>query len=63
MLSGNGKRDPKTEFGSKAAKDPGDWVSGDDPMTASQAAYLKTLSEQAQDPTAFEEKRAMQEIG
>jgi len=47
---------PKTEAGSNAAKDPDDWVSGDDPMTPSQASYLKTLSEQAQDPTAFEEK-------
>lgn len=33
-----------------------DWVSGDDPITPSQASYLKTLSEQAQDFSAFEEK-------
>ncbi|WP_081629341.1 DUF3072 domain-containing protein [Methylopila sp. M107] len=29
-----------------AEKDPGDWVSGDDPMTGAQASYLKTLSEE-----------------
>jgi hypothetical protein len=49
-------QNPKTDTGSSAANDPDDWVSGDDPMTPSQASYLKTLSEQAQDPTAFEEK-------
>ncbi|WFU20589.1 DUF3072 domain-containing protein [Bradyrhizobium sp. CB3481] len=31
-------------------KDPEHWVSGDDPMTAAQASYLKTLSEQAHKP-------------
>ena len=36
-------------------KDPDDWVSGDDPMTGAQASYLKTLSEQADDPDAYEE--------
>ena len=35
------------------AKDPDDWVSGDDPMTGAQASYLKTLSEQAQDADAY----------
>ncbi len=28
-------------------KDPSDWVSGDDPMTASQRSYLETLARQA----------------
>ena len=28
-------------------KDPSDWVSGDDPMTASQKSYLETLARQA----------------
>lgn len=28
-------------------KDPEDWVSGDDPMTASQKSYLDTLARQA----------------
>jgi len=41
--------DPK--FDPKApTKDPDEWVSGDDPMTPSQASYLKTLCEQAGDP-------------
>lgn len=28
-------------------KDPDDWVTGEEPMTAAQASYLKTLSEEA----------------
>lgn len=28
-------------------KDPSDWVSGDDPMTAAQRSYLDTLARQA----------------
>jgi hypothetical protein len=35
------------------AKDPDDWVSGDEPMTGAQASYLKTLSEQLHEPDAF----------
>ena len=35
-------------------KDPDDWVTGDEPMTGAQASYLKTLSEQAHDPKAFD---------
>ena len=35
-------------------KDPEDWVSGDEPMTGAQASYLKTLSEQAHAPDAFD---------
>ena len=31
-------------------KDPEDWVTGDEPMTGAQASYLKTLSEQADEP-------------
>jgi hypothetical protein len=37
-------------------KDPDEWVSGDEPMTGAQASYLKTLSEQAHDPKAFDPK-------
>lgn len=33
--------------GSNTEKDPGDWVSGDDPMTGAQASYLTTLREEA----------------
>jgi hypothetical protein len=30
-----------------AAKDPSDWVSGDEPMTAAQDSYLHTLAREA----------------
>lgn len=33
-----------------ALKDPQDWVTGDEPMTASQRSYLKTLCEEAHEP-------------
>jgi len=39
---------------SNQIKDPNDWVTGDEPMTGAQASYLKTLSEQAHDPEAYE---------
>ena len=39
---------------SNAEKNPDDWVSGDEPMTGAQASYLKTLSEQAHEPDAFD---------
>ena len=42
--------DPK----SNTEKDPGDWVSGEEPMTGAHAFYLKTLPEQAHEPDAFE---------
>ena len=29
------------------AKDPEDWVTGDEPMTAPQASYLQTLAQEA----------------
>lgn len=32
---------------SSLEKDPKDWVSGDDPMTASQKSYLDTLAKEA----------------
>jgi hypothetical protein len=47
--------DPKLDPNAPNKKDPDDWVSGDDPMTASQASYLKTLCEQSGDPDAFDE--------
>jgi hypothetical protein len=31
---------------SNMAKDPSDWVTGDEPMTGAQASYLKTLCEE-----------------
>jgi hypothetical protein len=47
----NPKLDPDPP--SNTAKDPDDWVSGDDPMTGAQASYLKTLAEEAREPEAF----------
>ena len=35
-------------------KNPDEWVTGDEPMTGAQASYLKTLSEQAHEPKAFD---------
>jgi hypothetical protein len=34
---------------SNLEKDPDEWVSGDDPMTAAQASYLKTLCDEAKE--------------
>ena len=33
--------------GSNLEKDPDEWKTGDEPMTAAQASYLKTLSDEA----------------
>ena len=43
------KTDDPTEKPSPV-RDPKDWVTGEDPMTPAQAAYLKRLSEQAGEP-------------
>jgi hypothetical protein len=39
--------DVKSNPQGNAAKDPDDWVTGDEQMTGAQASYLKTLSEEA----------------
>jgi len=39
--------DPNSQPEGNAAKDPEDWVTGDEQMTGAQASYLKTLSEEA----------------
>ena len=39
---------------SNQIKDPEDWVTGHEPMTGAQASYLKTLSEQAHEPKAYD---------
>lgn len=44
---------PKAEPQGNAAKDPEDWVTGDESMTGAQASYLQTLSEEAGE--AFDE--------
>ncbi|HYP74344.1 MAG TPA: DUF3072 domain-containing protein [Polyangiaceae bacterium] len=43
----NPKKTPEGEHNGNLQKDPDDWVTGDEPMTAAQASYLKTLSEEA----------------
>lgn len=49
----NPKLDPNPPTNMEKA--PDDWMSGDDPMTGAQASYLKTLSEEAGDPDAYDE--------
>ena len=41
VLGGSGSGDPSLE------KDPSDWVTGGDPITAAQKSYLDTLAKQA----------------
>jgi hypothetical protein len=48
----NPKANPDPQ--SNRIKDPEDWVTGHEPMTGAQASYLKTLSEEAHDPKAFD---------
>lgn len=36
--------------GSNTEKDPQEWVTGGEPMTGAQASYLKTLSQEADEP-------------
>jgi DUF3072 family protein len=52
------EHNPKVSSGpaSDLKKNPDEWVSGDEPMTGAQASYLKTLSEEAKDADAFDEK-------
>ena len=35
---------------SNTEKDPEEWVTGEEPMTGAQASYLKTLSQEADEP-------------
>ena len=51
--SENPKLDPKDT--SNRIKDPKDWTTGSEPMTGAQASYLKTLSEEAKEPDAFDD--------
>lgn len=43
----NPKKTPPGEPSGNLEKDPDDWVTGDEPMTAAQASYLKTLCEES----------------
>ncbi len=42
--------DPRAEANTNTAKDPDDWVTGDETMTGAQASYLETLSQEAGEP-------------
>jgi hypothetical protein len=50
------RKNPKivSQPGSNTENPPEEWVSGSEPMTGAQASYLKTLSEQASEPEAFD---------
>lgn len=50
------RSDPKrdTRPPGNTEKNPSDWVSGGEPMTGAQASYLKTLTEQAREPEAYD---------
>jgi hypothetical protein len=39
-----------TNTPSNTEKDPTEWVTGDEPMTGAQQSYLKTLSDEANEP-------------
>ena len=45
---------PKSDPVSNAEKDPDNWTTGDERMTGAQASYLKTLSEEAGQPDAYD---------
>ncbi|MEE4200877.1 DUF3072 domain-containing protein [Erythrobacter sp.] len=45
---------PKSNPAGNAEKAPDNWTTGDEPMTGAQASYLKTLSEEAGQPDAFD---------
>ena len=45
---------PKEHPVSNAEKSPDNWTTGDERMTGAQASYLKTLSEEAGQPEAYD---------
>ncbi|MBH5321073.1 DUF3072 domain-containing protein [Aurantiacibacter sediminis] len=45
---------PKSDPVSNAEKAPENWTTGDERMTGAQASYLKTLSEEAGQPDAYD---------
>ena len=51
-----GANDTNDSTPTNTRKDPDEWVTGNESMTGAQASYLKTLSEQAGEPTAFDVK-------
>ena len=52
-LRKNPKVDPPPATNTEKA--PDEWISGQDPMTGAQASYLKTLSEEAREPEAYDD--------
>ena len=40
-------RQRSEDVGQNPAKDPSDWVTGEEPMTGPQASYLRTLCQEA----------------
>jgi hypothetical protein len=44
------KRTQQKAENTNMIKDPEDWTTGDEPMTGAQRSYLKTLSEEAEEP-------------
>ena len=48
-MSSKEKTDNKQDNLGNAQKDPDEWTTGDEPMTAAQKSYLKTLSTEAQE--------------
>ena len=52
-LRKNPKLDPQPA--SNTEKAPQQWVSGQEPMTGAQTSYLKTLSEEAREPDAYDD--------
>lgn len=44
------RRTQRDAAGSNMEKDPAEWTTGEEPMTGAQRSYLKTLSEEADEP-------------
>ena len=44
------KKDREPTKSDNVQKDPDEWVTGDESMTAAQASYLKTLAQEADEP-------------
>ncbi len=44
------KKDTDNTTSENVQKDPDEWVTGDESMTAAQASYLKTLAQEADEP-------------
>ncbi len=61
------EQSPTPPQGSNIEKDPEEWVTGEEPMTGAQASYLKTLSDEANEPfeqdlTKAEASRRIEEL-